>query len=127
MGGYRQFKPKKSGFLFWSRDSYGKGWVPAWHAENVPDFRQSGGAEKYRDYLRALERGDQHGPNPCDSCSSELMFMVQRPIRKRVIMFDNLCSASRHNQNECSDFVLRIKEEFLGDREILYKQNLPSC
>jgi len=124
--GYRQFAPKKSGFLFWSRDSYGKGWVPAWHAEKVPGFQQAGGAEKYRDYIRSLDRGDKYGPNPCDSCSSELMFML-KPVRNAHIMFDNLCSASRDNQNECSAFVLRIKEEFLGEREILYKQNLPSC
>lgn len=125
--GYRSFEPKASAFLFWTKDSYGKGWVPMWHAELLDNFRQVGGAEKYRDYLRALEHGDAAGPNACDACSSELMYMLE-PSTSPHIMFDNFCSAGLSNQNACSAFVNRIKSTFLNDdREIMYKQNLPSC
>lgn len=124
--GYRFFGPKKSGFLFWSMDSYGKGWVPVWHAEKVDQFERAVGPEKYRNYLRILQNGDEFGPNPCDSCTSELMYM-EKPVRHAHIMFDNLCSARRANQDACSAFVLRNKDAFNGDRDILYKQNLPSC
>merc|ERR1740120_620511 len=55
--GYRALEPKKSGFAFWTIHSYGKGWVPMWHAERLDYFQQLGGHEKYRDFLRALDQG----------------------------------------------------------------------
>jgi hypothetical protein len=124
--GFREFGPKASGFLFWTKDSPGKGWVPVWNSENLERFVQAGGVEKYRDYLRKLEQGDESGPNPCDACSSELMYML-KPSTSENVMFDNFCSATQSNQDACSAFVLQIKESFLGGRQAGYKQNLPSC
>jgi len=125
--GYRKIETKKSGFAFWTLDSYGKGWVPMWHAEPLAKFQEINGAEKYRDFLRALDRGDASGPNPCDSCSSELMYMLEPSVVPNI-MFDNFCSGRQSNQDACAAFVFRLKENFLDDnREIMYKQNLPSC
>jgi len=119
--GFREFGPKASGFLFWTKDSPGKGWVPLWNYEDLEQFVQADGVEKYRDYLRKID-----GPNPCDACSSELMFML-KPSRTANVMFDNFCTATQSNQDACSAFVLQLKESFLGDRNVGYKQNLPSC
>jgi len=124
--GYRKIEPKKSGFAFWTLDSYGKGWVPMWHAEELTKFQSADGSEKYRDFLRALQHGDELGANPCDSCSSELMYMLE-PSTTPHIMFDNFCSGRQSNQDACSAFVFRLKTKFLGNRDIFYKANLPSC
>jgi len=124
--GYRKIEPKKSGFAFWALNSYGKGWVPMFHTEKLDEFLEVGGSEKYRTYLRELEHGDAAGPNPCDSCLSELMYML-RPGETKRIMFDSFCTGGRSNQDACSAFAFRVKDKFLGNRETLYKQNLPSC
>jgi len=120
--GYKSIEPKKSGFAFWALNSYGKGWVPMWHAEDLAAFLEVGGAEKYRTYLRELDSSS----NPCDSCLSELMYMLEPGAVKRV-MFDSFCTGGMANQDSCSAFAFRVKEKFLGNREIMYKQNLPSC
>lgn len=126
--GYKALEPKKSGFAFWTLNSYGKGWVPMWHAEELENFQQNSGSEKYRDFLRAMERGDEQGPNPCDACSSELMYMLEPSVTPHV-MFDNFCSGTPVNQDVCSAFVFRQKAKFMQGREnrVMYKQNLPSC
>jgi len=120
--GYAHFGAKKSGFLFWSFDSYGKGWLPNWHAEPVDVFEKSNGPELYRDHLRKLESSD----NPCDSCASELMFM-SKAYTTSNIMFDNLCSADLSKQTACTAYMLESKATFMGSRAKIYKQNLPSC
>lgn len=124
--GYQKIEPKKSGFAFWTLDSYGKGWVPMWHAELLDKFQEANGSEKYREFLRSVEHGDASGPNPCDSCSSELMYMLE-PASEPHVMFDNFCTGRQSNQDACAAFVFRLKEKFLDDRPIFYKANLPSC
>lgn len=124
--GFREFKPKKSGFLTWNMNSYGKGWVPMWHAEEFSTFAAIGGADMYRNYLRTLEDGDSQGPNPCDSCLSELMYLLE-PLTSPHMMFDSFCSGTSANQEACSAFAVRAKTAFMADRQMMQKQNLPSC
>jgi len=124
--GYRDLEPKKSGFAFWALNGYGKGWIPSWHAEELPPFLENNGSEKYRDFLRAMEEGDEWGPNPCDACSSELMYMK---MAQESVMFDNFCVGTQANQDACSAFVFRSKGRFLQGRpdSVSSKQNLPDC
>jgi len=115
--GYRAFQAKASGFLIWAKDSYGKGWVPSWHGEDPEQFVEAGGVEKYRDFVIALESA----ANPCDSVGSELMY------NGRLVMVDNFAVASQANQDACAAFSAKLKDILLGDRPIIYKQNLPMC
>jgi len=129
--GYRELEPKKSGFAFWALNSYGKGWIPSWHVEDLAIFLEKNGAEKYREFLRAMEEGDELGPNPCDECTSELMYM-SKPSTTENFMFDNFCVGRPANQDICSAFVFRSKGRFVDDRAdtpgaVTYKQNLPDC